>query len=66
MKTLYPEDPIKQIYELLKRRPCTVDDIVSTTGLRTIEVIKILREIAATTDLLTKREARGLFFYFRK
>ena len=66
MKTLYPEDPVKQIYELLKRRPCTVDDIVSTTGLRTIEVVKILREIAATTDLLTKREARGLFYYFRK
>jgi wyosine [tRNA(Phe)-imidazoG37] synthetase (radical SAM superfamily) len=66
MKTLYPEDPVKQIYELLKRRPCTVDDIVSKTGLRTIEVVKILREIAATTDLLTKREARGLFYYFRK
>jgi wyosine [tRNA(Phe)-imidazoG37] synthetase (radical SAM superfamily) len=66
MKTLYPGDPVKQIYELLKRRPCTVDDIVSTTGLRTIEVVKILREIAATTDLLTKREARGLFYYFRK
>ena len=66
MKTLYPEDPIKQIYELLKRRPCTVDDIVSTTGLRTIEVVKILREITATTDLLTKREVRGLFYYFRK
>jgi wyosine [tRNA(Phe)-imidazoG37] synthetase (radical SAM superfamily) len=66
MKTLYPDDPVKQIYELLKRRPCTVDDIVSTTGLRTIEVVKILREIAATTDLLTKREARGLFYYFRE
>jgi wyosine [tRNA(Phe)-imidazoG37] synthetase (radical SAM superfamily) len=66
MKTLYPDDPVKQIYELLKRRPCTVDDIVSTTGLRTIEVVKILREIAVTTDLLTKREARGLFYYFRE
>jgi DNA-binding transcriptional regulator GbsR (MarR family) len=63
---LYTEDLVKQIYELLKRRPCTVDDIVSATGLSTIEVVKILREIAAKTDLLTKREARGLFYYFRK
>jgi DNA-binding transcriptional regulator GbsR (MarR family) len=63
---LYTEDLVKQIYELLKRRPCTVDDIVSATGLSTIEVVKILQEIAAKTDLLTKREARGLFYYFRK
>jgi hypothetical protein len=63
---LYTEDLVKQIYELLKRRPCTVDDIVSATGFSTIEVVKILQEIAAKTDLLTKREARGLFYYFRK
>jgi len=65
MKTLYAEDPAEQIRDILKRRPCTVDDIVSATGLRTIEVVKILREMAATTDLMTKREARGLFYYFR-
>jgi len=47
LKTLYAEDPVEQIYGLLKRRPCTVDDIVSATGLRTVEVAKILREIAA-------------------
>ena len=65
MKTLYTIDPVEQIREILKRRPCTVDDIVSATGLRTIEVVKILREMAATTDLMTKREVRGLFYYFR-
>jgi predicted Rossmann fold nucleotide-binding protein DprA/Smf involved in DNA uptake len=65
LKASYAEDPVEQIYELLKRRPCTVDDIVSVTSLRRVEVAKILREIAATTDLVTKREARGLFYYFR-
>ena len=65
LKTLYAIDPVEQIREILKRRPCTVDDIVSATGLRTIEVVKILREMAATTDLMTKREVRGLFYYFR-
>jgi len=66
LKALYAEDPVEQINELLKRRPCTVDDIVSATGLRRVEVAKILREIAATTDLITKRESRGLFYYFRE
>jgi wyosine [tRNA(Phe)-imidazoG37] synthetase (radical SAM superfamily) len=65
MKTLYAIDPFDQIREILKRRPCTIDDIVSATGLRTIEVVKILREMAETSDLMTKREARGLFYYFR-
>lgn len=65
MKTLYAIDPVEQIREILKRRPCTIDDIVTATGLRTIEVVKILREMAETSDLMTKREARGLFYYFR-
>jgi len=66
LKASYVEDPVEQINELLKRRPCTVDDIVSATGLRRVEVAKILRETAATTDLITKRESRGLFYYFRE
>jgi wyosine [tRNA(Phe)-imidazoG37] synthetase (radical SAM superfamily) len=66
LKTLYAIDPFKQIRGILKRRPCTIDDIVSATGLRTVEVVKILREMAETTDLMTKREARGLFYFFRE
>jgi len=65
-KSSYAEDPVEQIYEMLKRRPCTVDDIVSATGLRTVEVTKILREMAATHDLLVRREDRGFFYYFRE
>ncbi len=66
LKTLYATEPVEQIRELLKRRPCTVRDLVSATGMHTAEVIKILNEIGATTDLLTKREARGLFYYIRE
>jgi wyosine [tRNA(Phe)-imidazoG37] synthetase (radical SAM superfamily) len=65
-KTSYAEDPVEQIYELLKRRPCTVADIVSVTGLHTMEVAKLLREMTATHDLQVKKEERGLFYYFRK
>ena len=65
-KALYAENPVKQIYELLKRRPSTLDDIVSATGVHPMEVVKILRKIAATHDLQVKSEERGLFYYFRK
>ena len=65
-KALYAEDPVRQIYELLKRRPSTLDDIVSATGVHPMEVVKILRKIADTHDLQVKSEERGLFYYFRK
>jgi wyosine [tRNA(Phe)-imidazoG37] synthetase (radical SAM superfamily) len=61
-----PENPTRQIYDLLKRRPCTADDIVSATGLHIMEVSKILRELVATHDLQVKKEERGFFYYFRK
>jgi wyosine [tRNA(Phe)-imidazoG37] synthetase (radical SAM superfamily) len=63
---LYAEDPVTQIYELLKRRPSTLDDIVSATHVHPMEVVKILRKIADTHDLQVKSEERGLFYYFRK
>ncbi|MFY9799719.1 MAG: radical SAM protein, partial [Methanoregula sp.] len=65
-KSSYGEDPVEQIYEMLKRRPCTVEDLASATGLHFMEVEKLLREMAATYDLLVKREDRGLFYYFRE
>ena len=65
-KALYPEDPVRQIYELLKRRPSTLDDIVSATGVHPMEVVKILRKIADIHDLQVKSEERGLFYFFRK
>lgn len=65
-KSSYVEDPVEQIYEMLKRRPCTVEDLSSATGLHFMEVEKLLREMAHTHDLLVKREDRGLFYYFRE
>lgn len=65
-KTSYGEDKVEQIYELLKRRPCTVEDLTSSTGLHFMEVKKLLREMAGTHDLLVKRGDRGFFYYFRE
>jgi wyosine [tRNA(Phe)-imidazoG37] synthetase (radical SAM superfamily) len=65
-KSSFAEDPVEQIYEMLKRRPCTTEDLASATGLHSMEVKKILRDMAVTHDLLVKREGRGLFYYFRE
>ena len=62
----YAEDPVEQVYELLRRRPSTVSDIASSTGMRISEVRKILRGMVTTHDLLEKREERGVFYYFRE
>jgi wyosine [tRNA(Phe)-imidazoG37] synthetase (radical SAM superfamily) len=61
----YAEDPVEQVYELLRRRPCTAGDIASSTGMPESEVRKILRGMVKTHDLLEKQEDRGVFYYFR-
>jgi wyosine [tRNA(Phe)-imidazoG37] synthetase (radical SAM superfamily) len=61
----YAEDPLEQVYELLRRRPCTADDIASATGMHLTQVHKVLQEMARTKDLQEKPEGRGIFYYFR-
>jgi wyosine [tRNA(Phe)-imidazoG37] synthetase (radical SAM superfamily) len=65
LKSQYADDLAGQVYEMLKRRPCTVDDITAATGMHRVEVLKLLREMAKTKDLQEKREDRGIFYYFR-
>jgi len=64
--TGFTEDPIEQVYGMLKRRPCTIDDIAVATGMHRAEINKILRRMAETLDLRTKREERGVFYYLRE
>jgi Fe-S oxidoreductases len=58
-------DPSQTICELIRRRPCTVDDIAQTTGLHRNEVLKLLRTIESEHQLLVKREKRGVFYFLR-
>lgn len=58
-------DPAAQVGAMIRRRPCTIDDIAAATGLHRAEITKILRVLAETHDLRTKREERGVFYYFR-
>ena len=58
-------DPSEMICELIRRRPCTVDDIAQTTGMHRNEVLKLLRTIENDHHLLIKRENRGVFYFLR-
>jgi len=53
---------IAGLRELLMRRPCTLEDLSAATGLSRREILKILREIQATTPIEERREERGTFY----
>jgi len=56
------EDSINIIITLLKRRPCTLDDIHNSTGLPVPELIKLLGELERTKRVETT-EFNGKIFY---
>ncbi|MCE5297624.1 MAG: radical SAM protein [Methanoregulaceae archaeon] len=56
-------DAVARVHDLIKRRPCTLDDISASTGLSRREILKILREIQITSVIEEKREERGIFFF---
>jgi wyosine [tRNA(Phe)-imidazoG37] synthetase (radical SAM superfamily) len=53
------------ILAILKRRPSTIEDIASATGLHRREVAKYLRELEIEGRVKSKREERGIFFTCR-
>jgi wyosine [tRNA(Phe)-imidazoG37] synthetase (radical SAM superfamily) len=59
------EEPSQKICELIRRRPCTIDDIAQTIGLHRNEVLKLLRIIERKNELQVKREKRGVFYFLR-
>ena len=61
----YEQDLLEHIHEMLKRRPCTIEDIASATGLHKVAIVKILRRMVKEYDLQTKHEEQGNFYYFR-
>ncbi len=46
----------------IKRRPCTIDDLVGTLGLRPAEISKCLRVLEAEGRIESVRERRGIFY----
>lgn len=55
-----------QVYEMIRRRPCTIEDITASTRLDTTEVVRILQQLTHKYDLHSKQEIRGLFYYIKE
>jgi wyosine [tRNA(Phe)-imidazoG37] synthetase (radical SAM superfamily) len=56
-------DAVALVHDLIRRRPCTLDDISASTGNSRREILKILREIQLSSVIEQKREERGIFFF---
>ncbi|OPZ44391.1 MAG: hypothetical protein BWY93_00575 [Euryarchaeota archaeon ADurb.BinA087] len=56
-------DAVALVRELIRRRPCTLDDIAIATGLSRREILKILREIQISSGIQESTEERGIFFF---
>ena len=56
-------DAVAVVHEMIRRRPCTLDDISASTGLSRREILKILREIQSGSIIEEKREDRGIFYF---
>lgn len=58
-------DMAVHILGMLKRRPCTLEDIAATTGLRKTEISKYLRQFEEKNLILSRKEKRGIFYLYR-
>ena len=56
-------DAVALVHDLIRRRPCTLDDLSASTGHSRREILKILREIQISSVIEEKREERGIFFF---
>jgi wyosine [tRNA(Phe)-imidazoG37] synthetase (radical SAM superfamily) len=56
---------VEDVHELLRRRPSTLEDLSSGTGLGRREILKILREIGGRFPVLERKQG-GRTFYFCK
>lgn len=56
------DDAASMIVRLIQRRPCTIEDLIQSTGLHRQEVGKMLRGLSSDPRLHSRREARGIFY----
>ncbi len=61
--TWYSDDLVGTVFETLKRRPCTVEDIASMTGLHQNEVRKKLVMLEKQGVVVSRHGERGIFYY---
>lgn len=56
------EEVVDLLFATIRRRPCTLDDLTATLGLRPAEVTKCLRILEAEGRVEPIREERGVFY----
>ncbi|MBN1166142.1 MAG: radical SAM protein [Methanospirillaceae archaeon] len=61
--TRYSSDLLGAVFETLKRRPCTIEDIASMTGFHQNEVRKKLVILEKQGIIASRHGERGIFYY---
>ncbi|MBN1349186.1 radical SAM protein [candidate division KSB1 bacterium] len=58
----YHTDTEESILQMIKRRPCTVDDLSVALGLHSAEINKYLEELLESNRIQAEKMERGVFF----
>ena len=64
--TVYHKDIENTIIQLIKRRPCTLEDLSQTLGLHINEINKYLEVLLTTYQIESRRMERGIFFNIKE
>lgn len=59
------QDPESVLIEMISRRPCTLDDLVTTLGMSSAAVQKIVDALAAEDTIESVPQKRGLFYQLK-
>lgn len=62
----FSPDLLEEITEMLKRRPCTLDDLSAAFGLHRKEFTKYLDILLQKGIITEKREERGIFYVYKR
>lgn len=62
----FSPDLLEEITEMLKRRPCTLDDLSAAFGLHRKEFTKYLDILLQKGIITEKREERGIFYVYQR
>ena len=65
-KGIKMEDPASAVLETIHRRPCTKQDLSAILGLPAEEIDLLLAELLAAGSVISRTQARGVFFSTRK
>ncbi|MDZ7318126.1 MAG: radical SAM protein [candidate division KSB1 bacterium] len=60
---LRQDDPTMSILALIRRRPCTIEDLSQMSGIKPLEIQKYLAVLMETGQIHARKMPRGLFYW---